>query len=68
MKININTPDRIIRVVLGLLLVVLFFVIDGPWRWIGLAGLVLLATAAMSWCPIYAMLGISTHKIPVKQN
>lgn len=60
MKLNVGTPDRIFRVVLGLALLSLFFFVEGPWRWAGLLGIVSLATAAFGFCPIYAVLGMST--------
>jgi hypothetical protein len=61
MKVNIGTTDRLIRVIAGLILVVLFFVLEGGARYIGLLGVVLLATSALNFCPIYAILGMSTR-------
>lgn len=55
---NIGTIDRAIRVVVGL--AVLSLVVAGPHTLWGLLGLVPLLTAAVGWCPPYAMLGIST--------
>ena len=58
MKINLGTTERIIRAVLGLALIVLAVTnVIGLWGWIGV---VLVATAGVSFCPIWAMLGIST--------
>lgn len=65
MKSNISSMDRIVRVLLGVVLVVLFFVIDGGFRWIGLLGVVFLATAAINFCPLYKMFGVSTRKAPL---
>ena len=62
MKLNISGADRIIRVILGLVLIVLLFTVENGWRWGGLFGFILLGTAAMNWCPVYAILGISTRK------
>ena len=62
MKQNVGSIDKVIRVVLGLALLSLIYFLEGPVRWIGLAGAVLIATAAMSWCPIFAMLGIRSNK------
>ena len=61
---NVGTPDRIVRIVIGVVLVVwFFFTAHGFWPWIGLiVGLILLATAAMNFCPIWRILGISTRK------
>lgn len=60
MKKNIGSIERIIRAVVGIVLISQVFV--GPvgpaiWGWIGVVPLV---TALMGWCPPYAMLGIST--------
>jgi hypothetical protein len=58
MKRNIGTVDRTVRVLLGITLLALVFV--GPqtqWGWLGL---IPLATAALNWCPLYSVLGIST--------
>lgn len=50
MKINVGKPDKIARMVLGVLIIGLG-VSFGLW-W-GLIGLVLLLTGFMSFCPIY---------------
>ena len=58
MKRNEGTPDRALRVVLGLVLVSLVFV--GPqtaWGWVGL---IPLATGLVGYCPLYAILGLNT--------
>ncbi len=61
---NVGTPDRIIRVLLGAGLIALPFLIGVPaWAlWASLAvGVVLIATAVFSFCPIYAALGLSSR-------
>ncbi len=62
MKKNVGTIDQIIRIVLSIGLLSLIYFIEGPWRWIGLAGLVLIATVAVRWCPVFATFGISSNK------
>ena len=63
---NVGTPDRIIRIVLGLILAALPFVVAaiGANVWLlwalPIVGIVLIGTAFVSWCPIYAALGLST--------
>ncbi len=49
MKANIGNTDRIIRIVLGLGLLSLWFILEGNARWWGLIGLVPLATAFTRW-------------------
>ena len=63
MKKNVGQTDKWVRVILGAALVVLFFLIQSGWRWVGLiVGLVLAGTAFLNFCPVYALLGISTKK------
>jgi hypothetical protein len=59
MSLNVGVVDRVIRIVLGLALLSLVFV--GPKTMWGLIGIVLLATAWMSFCPLYAVFGWSTR-------
>lgn len=57
---NIGGIDRIIRILIGAALIV-WALMGGPiWAWIGI---VPLATAAIGWCPPYAILGIKTCKM-----
>jgi hypothetical protein len=62
MKANVGTVDKVIRVILGIALLSLFYFVEGPVKWVGLLGIVLIVTAIMSWCPIFAMLGIRSNK------
>jgi len=59
---NVGKIDKVVRVVIGLGLLSLVFVLEGSTRWLGLIGLVPLATVAISWCPVYTILGIKTNK------
>lgn len=55
---NEGTIDRLLRVVVGLILIALVFV--GPrtaWGWIGVVPLL---TGLVGMCPIYSLLGINT--------
>lgn len=55
---NVGGIDRVLRVILGVVLVALAVMgTIGPWGWIGL---VPLATAALGVCPLYTVLGFST--------
>lgn len=58
MQSNVGTLDRILRFVVGAVLIALVFV--GPktaWGWIGVIPLV---TAFVGYCPAYRLLGICT--------
>ena len=60
MKSNVGGIDRIVRIVVGVLLVALAATGQvGAWGWIGLLPL---ATGALGWCPPYGLLGINTCK------
>ncbi|MEL7401325.1 MAG: DUF2892 domain-containing protein [Pseudomonadota bacterium] len=55
---NEGTLDRIVRVVLGLVLLSLTIV--GPQSMWGLVGLVPLITGAIGFCPLYKIVGLNT--------
>jgi len=60
-KLNVAQADRWIRIVLGLGLLSLLFILDGGTRYIGLVGLIPLITGAVGFCPLYALFGFSTR-------
>lgn len=60
LKANVGTIDRLIRVVLGLALLSLFFVINGGIKYVSLIGIVLLLTAIIKFCPLYTLIGVNT--------
>jgi hypothetical protein len=60
MKANVGSVDRVIRIVAGLAILSLFFILDGNSRWFALIGLVPLATATLRWCPAYSLIGVDT--------
>jgi hypothetical protein len=69
---NIGSTDRLLRLIVGLILVVLglgpriglpVFVGFGGYGWlVGIVGLVLIVTAAIRFCPAYTLLGMNTCK------
>ena len=71
MPVNIGTLDQYVRIVLGLALIAYAFqdglAIQG-WHWVGLLGVVPLATAFFRSCPLYVALGISPPRPPVDQR
>jgi hypothetical protein len=57
MEKNIGQTDRIVRGVVGIALI-LWALTGGPaWAWIGILPL---ATAGVSFCPAYKLLGFRT--------
>ena len=62
MKQNVHNIERVVRVIVGLVIISLVFI--GPqsaWGWVGL---IPLATGIIGWCPPYALFGFSTCKTP----
>jgi uncharacterized membrane protein HdeD (DUF308 family) len=60
-KNNVGKVDRIIRVVLGVLLIGnVFFALQHPIGWIGI---ILLVTGALGTCPLYSLLNINTKPV-----
>ena len=58
---NMGQTDRMIRAIVGAVLVIAFFMMSGAWAWIALViGVVLLGTAVLGTCPPYSLLGINT--------
>lgn len=58
MKSNVGKIDRIVRVLIGLLLVGNVFVgLQSPIGWIGV---ILIATGLFGTCPLYSLLKINT--------
>jgi hypothetical protein len=66
---NVGSIDRGVRFLAGLVLIALSFLPPsapvlaslGTWRWAFAAvGVVMLATAALRFCPAYTLLGMST--------
>jgi len=61
MTINMGSIDRIIRGIVGIVLLALIVVFpEASWRWWGLIGIVPLATAIIGWCPAYTIFGMNT--------
>lgn len=57
MKRDVGTLDRLVRISVGFFL--LFQGAVGGHGW-GYLGIIPLLTGAISWCPLYSLLGIST--------
>jgi len=65
MKKNMGTIDKVIRILVALVVVVLFFtnVISGTLAYVLLAlSAVFVLTSFLSFCPLYLPFGLSTRK------
>ena len=60
---NVGGLDRILRIVVGLALISLVWLVPTNWGWFGLAPL---ATGLFNFCPAYALLGMNTCKVAPK--
>ena len=60
MNANVGGIDRAVRLVLGIVLMSLYFVLAGNARWIAAAGVVLFVTGLVRWCPAYLPFGFNT--------
>lgn len=61
MKMNVGSVDKVIRIIAGIALLSLIFILEGNARWWGLIGLVPLITGLVGWCPAYSLIGASTR-------
>lgn len=60
MTSNVGGIDKILRIVVGALLILLALTgTIGAWGWIGV---VPLATGLFNFCPAYKLLGVNTRK------
>ena len=57
MKANMGKADRTFRMIFGAVFIVLGFYFQSWW---GIIGIVPIATAFISWCPLYAPFKFST--------
>ena len=61
MSKNMGTADRVIRVIIGLVLIAMYFMYPtAGYRWAFLLGIIPLATGLIGWCGLYSLLGIRT--------
>jgi len=60
MKTNVGTTDRIIRLIIGIILVTIGILLKS-WV-IVLVGVLALLTGIVGWCGLYIPFGINTHR------
>jgi hypothetical protein len=61
---NVGTVDRIIRTLVGLVLIAYalgYIYPNTGWNWVGWIGVVPILTAIFSICPGYSLLGLSSR-------
>jgi vacuolar-type H+-ATPase subunit I/STV1 len=57
MNKNVGTVDRVLRIIVGIVLITWGIISQ---NWFGLIGIVPLLTATIGWCPLYSVLKINT--------
>lgn len=57
LKKNVGYLDSVLRVILGVIIVTAGFYYNTYW---GLLGLILVFSGAVSYCPVYRILGMET--------
>ncbi len=63
-KNNVGKVDRIIRIVLGVLLIGnVFYALESPIGWVGI---ILIITGIAGICPLYSLLGFNTKSLSEK--
>lgn len=71
MKLNMGSADKTIRILAALVIAALYFmnVISGTLAIVLLVfALIFIVTSFISFCPLYAVFGISTRKQEKKAN
>jgi DUF2892 family protein len=71
MTANVGMIDRVIRIVVGILLIAFALRLGFPetgWNWIGWIGVIPILTAIFGYCPAYAIIGLSTCPLTCKET
>ena len=59
MKANVGKTDRVIRILLGVIIIIAGILCNTWW---GAIGVIPFLTGLMKWCPLYSLLKLSTCK------
>ena len=68
MKGNVGALDKGLRIAAGAVLLGIAVLLDHPARWLGLIGIVPLATGLFRVCPAYLPFGLSTCAVKPGQQ
>ena len=67
MTTNVGGIDRVLRIIIGLVLIAYEIPLGLPstgWNWVGWIGVIPLATAIFGMCPLYSIIGVNTCPRP----
>ena len=56
MKQNVGKTERIVRVVAGLAVLSILFLVESNLRYLGFLGLIPLLTGILGYCPLYTII------------
>jgi hypothetical protein len=65
---NVGRIERVVRGIVGLMILGLYGALPSPWRYITLIGLIPLGSALTGFCPIYARLGYNRCDGPAQRR
>lgn len=68
MTCNVGRIERIIRGVVGVMILGLYGALTPPWQYLTLIGLIPLGSALTGFCPIYAQLGWNRRQPPAHRR
>jgi Protein of unknown function (DUF2892) len=71
MTANVGMINRVIRIVVGILLIAFALRLGFPetgWNWIGWIGVIPIVTAIFGYCPAYTIIGLSTCPLTRKET
>ncbi len=57
MAVNIGKVERVLRLIVGVMILGLYGALPEPWRYLTLIGLLPFGSAITGFCPVYAALG-----------
>jgi hypothetical protein len=66
MTTNVARGDRVVRFIIGVLILGLYGALPAPWKYLALVGLIPLGTALTGYCPVYSAIGWNRHVEPGK--
>jgi hypothetical protein len=68
MTCNVGRIERMVRGVVGVMILGLYGALTPPWQYLTLIGLIPLGSALTGFCPIYAQLGWNRRQPPAHRR
>ena len=65
---NVGRLERVVRGVVGVMILGLYGALTPPWQYLTLIGLIPLGSALTGFCPIYAQLGWTRRQPPTHRR